>query len=232
MEEINILEFWQYLKKRWSYFLVFLLFLFVSGILFTIIIKTPMYQSTTSLTLSGVDKGDTKLTTNDVTFNTKMVPTYQEVLKSRRVLEQVIDNLNIDKSISELASNITLKSVTDSIVLKITVIDSDRILSKDIANELAVVFSSEIQNMYNIKNVIILDKAIVSEVPYNINYIKSFVMSLVLGIFGAFIILFVLYYFDNTIKSVEQVEDKFDLIVLGGVPNCNVGKTNGRKKRK
>lgn len=219
-------------KKRWSYFLVFLLFLFVSGILFTIIIKTPMYQSTTSLTLSGVDKGDTKLTTNDVTFNTKMVPTYQEVLKSRRVLEQVIDNLNIDKSISELASNITLKSVTDSIVLKITVIDSDRILSKDIANELAVVFSSEIQNMYNIKNVIILDKAIVSEVPYNINYIKSFVMSLVLGIFGAFIILFVLYYFDNTIKSVEQVEDKFDLIVLGGVPNCNVGKTNGRKKRK
>ena len=68
------------------------------------------------------------------------------------------------------------------------------------------IFSKEIQALYNIKNVTILDKAVVSDNPTNMNYIKSIFISGFAGVFVAFGLLFLVFFLDNTIKSVEQVE--------------------------
>jgi len=103
-------------------------------------------------------------------------------------------------------------------VLSITVTDENRVVARDIANEVANIFSTEIQELYNIKNVTILDKAIVNDNPMNVNYIKSILISLFAGIFIAFACLFVVFYLDTTVKGVEQVNTKLGMIVLGGVP--------------
>lgn len=231
MEEINIGEFFLYLKKHFWIFISIIMMVIVVGIVYSIVLKTPMYVSTTSLTLAGVDSEQATLTTNDVTFNSKMLATYQEVITSRKVLEQVIDNLKLNKSVGELASNISIKNVTDSIVLKISVTDENRTVAKDVANEVARVFGNEIQDMYHIKNVIILDKAIVADNPYNLNYGKSVIMSVGVGFFLALMVLFLLFYFDNTIKSVEQVEGRAEMIVLGAIPDYSL-KQSSKKRRK
>lgn len=231
MEEINIGEFLVYLKKHIALIASIIMIVLAMGVLYSIVLKKPMYISTTSLTLAGVDNEKATLTANDVSFNSKMVTTYQEVIRSRKVLEQVISNLKLNKSVAELAGNITIKNVTDSIVLKISVTDENRTFAKDIANEVANVFSNEIKSMYNIKNVMILDQAIISDRPYNMNYGKSVLLSFGVGVILAFVISFLMFYFDNTIKSVEQVEEKMDMIVLGAVPNYS-SKFGNRKKGK
>ena len=45
----------------------------------------------------------------------------------------------------------------------------------------------------------------------------------------AFILLFVVFFFDNTIKSVEQVESKMEMVILGAIPDYN---TMGRNNKK
>ena len=230
VDGINLLEFFSYIKKHFVFFALVVLFVLIIGLFYFMVVQRPIYSSRVSLTLTGIESQDSKITTNDITLNTKMLPTYQGVITSRRVLEQVVNNLKLDRSISTLANNIKISAATDSMILNITVTDSNRLIARDIANEVASIFSEEIQTLYNVKNVRILDKAVASSAPKNMNYIKFVVVSLLFGIVIALILLFVIFFFDNTIKSVEQIDSKMGLVVLGSIPDYNVLNKKGARK--
>ena len=91
-----------------------------------------------------------------------------------------------------------------------------------IANETAEIFEKEIVDIYNLENVSIIDKAELASSPYNVNLIKDSVIYFALGLVLSCGIIFVIYYFDNTIKSVEQIEKHLGIPVIGTVPT--VGK--------
>ena len=57
-----------------------------------------------------------------------------------------------------------------------------------------------------------------AESPYNINIFKDLLIYLLVGIVISFGIIFVIFYFDTTIKSVEEIENKLGLPVFGIVP--------------
>ena len=78
-----------------------------------------------------------------------------------------------------------------------------------------------------LNNVSILDSAIEANKPYNINIPKQLCIYLLLGTITAFGIIFIIFYFDRTIKSVEQVEQKIKLPILGSVQEFN--SKRGRK---
>ena len=62
---------------------------------------------------------------------------------------------------------------------------------------------------------------------YNINIPKQVIIYFFIGIIIALSILFIIFYFDRTIKSVEQVEQKIKLPILGGVEEYKKG---GKRK--
>lgn len=231
MEEFNISEFLQFLKKHLFFLVTMIIMVFFICFLYFFIIKQPMYSSSVQLTLSGVSDEEEKITTTDITLNTKMLPTYQEVITSRSVLERVILNLKLDRSLESLADNIKISAVTDSMVLTITVTDSSAIIAKNIANEIAEIFSEEIQRLYNITNITFLDKAIINNTPINVNYIKSGAISIFCSLFFAFGSLFIVFYLDKTVKSAEQVATQLNMIVLGGVP-FHIESSKRRKKNR
>ena len=117
-------------------------------------------------------------------------------------------------------------------VLSITVTDSNRVIAKDIANEVASIFGKEVQELYNIQNVTVLDQGIVNDRPTNVNYIKTILLSFVGGIMFSLICLFIVFYLDATVKGMEQVNTKLGLIVLGGVPLHTENQKSGRKGMK
>lgn len=229
MEEINIGEFFNFIKKHMVFLVSMIVLVLVICVLYFVVIKKPIYKSDVSLTLTGVSGEQGKITTNDITLNTKMLPTYQEVITSRKVLDQVINNLKLNKSVGDLVGNIKIQAATDSMVLSITVTDTNRVIAKDIANEIASIFGDEVKTLYNIQNVTILDKAIVNDNPTNINYAKSILISFFAGVLISLICLFVVFYLDTTVKGIEQVNMKLGLIVLGGVP-LHTENTKGSRK--
>ena len=233
MNEINLGEFFHFLKKHILFLLFMIIMVFLICFLYFFIIKKPIYSSNVQLTLTGVKGEEEKITTNDIALNTKMIPTYQEVITSRKVLEKVILYLRLNRSIESLASNIKISAVTDSMVLTIQVTDSNAKVAKNIANEVAKVFSKEIQELYNIQNITFLDSAIVNEIPININEVKFGVISVFCSFFFAFGSLFIVFYLDKTVKSLEQVSNQLGMIVLGGVPlHSDRSKKSKRKNRR
>ena len=216
MEEINLKEVYSYFKSRLLWMILAIVMIVIIGNVYTILTRVPMYQSNTTIVLVGESKKEYSQT--DSQLNQNLIGTYSEIITSRKVLQQVIDNLKLKMTVDELSQNITTSSVEDTEIIRITVNNEKKKMAAEIANEVADVFSDEIQDIYNLENVAIIDKAEVAKEPYNINYVKDNVIYLMIGVVLSFGVVFVMYYFDTTIKSSEIVEEKLGLTVIGIVP--------------
>lgn len=183
-------------------------------------IQVPMYHGTTTIILVQKNNGATTAyeTQNELTISEKLVSTYSELIKSRRILSQVIQNLKLDLTESELAKNITVTSASDTSIIKITVSDANKKKAVEIANQIAKVFKAAIIKIYDLENVTIIDEAIVEDIPYNVNLVKQMLIFTCLGLVLSCGIVFVMYYFDGTVKNKKEVEEKLKLPVLGEVP--------------
>lgn len=213
MEEINLKELLNYFKSKIGLIVLVLFCVITVGNSFTILTRVPMYQSTTKIVLVSENVNQ-----SDQALNRNLVGTYSEIIKSRTVLSNVINNLGIDESVAELSSNITVTSVTNTEVIIITVANDNSEDAKLIADETAEVFMKEIQKIYKLNNVSVIDKAQESTEPFNVNYIKDNLIYIALGLILGFGIAFVMYYFDTTIKTSNEIEDKLGENVLGTVP--------------
>ena len=221
MEEINLMEVFNYFKSKIVLILIILIAVMIIGNVYTILTKVPMYQSNTTILLVN-DNAQQNYT--DLQLNKNLISTYSEIIKSRKVLDQVIKVLDLDYSVQQLSKNIEVTSVQDTEIIKITVSDSDKTKSSVIANQIAETFSKEIKGYYHLENISVIDKAIAPSSPYNINIIKDNIIFFAIGLVLGLGIIFVVYYFDTSIKSSEVIESKLGLTVLGIVPIEKGGK--------
>ena len=234
MEEINLKELFHYYLDRIAYIIAIVCLVIGVAFVYGIFIQKPIYKSSTSLILTGFSDGtggldiNSSINNNDLTINQKLVTTYQKITTSRKVLKQVKSELKLDYSIEEIANKVSVASEADTEIIKITVADENAKTAYKIADEIANVFSEEVKEIYNVSNVSILDEAEVAKNPSNMGIIKLLVISCILGLALAFVIIFIMFYFDTTIKTVEQLEERFDVAILGSVPNYN----NKARRRK
>lgn len=227
MEEFNISEF---IKYYFSLIVIVILFIILGAVgswYYTDYIQVPMYKSQTSLVLTRAGDSTGSITQNDISLNKNLVATYREIIKSRRILSNVISNLNLDITEKELSDKVSVTSSNDTELIVISVVDKDSKLARDIANEIAKVFKEEITTIYNIENISIVDVAIKAKDAYNVNPIKQYVIGVGSGFLIGSLIITVMFYFDDSIKKPEDIEEKVGLSVLSTVP-----KYKGKKKRK
>jgi len=223
MEEIDLKELFEFIKEKFGLLLVITVGICLIGCVYGLFIQKPMYRSYTTVILGGSENSTTSITQSDVALARNLVNTYAEIVASRRVLNQVIEELKLNMSYEQLKGEITVTAVNNTEIIRITVSDRDAVQAKNIANVTANYFSKEVVDLYNMNNVNILDLATKADNPYNINVAKQFIIYLVVGLVLGAGVLFIIFYFDRTIKSVEQVEQKLKLPILGSVQQYGKG---------
>lgn len=226
MEELDIKEIFYVFVKNIKLIIIVAVISAALGLLYTSFAVRPMYRSSTSLVLSksnstnnGAEQ-NTSITQSDLLLNQKLVSTYSEIIKSRSVVNEVINNLKLDTTFEALSSNISVASKKDTELLEITVSYRDPNLAAGIANNLAEVFKVRVKEIYQIDNVSVIDVAEINQTPYNINMAKTAIIFMFVGVFIVCGILFLKLYFNNTISSAEDVERILNLPVLTIVPKC------------
>lgn len=222
MEEIDLKELFEFLKSKIVWILVAIIIAIIVGNVYTILTRVPMYKSNVSLVLVSEKSGEGNSVYNssEQQLNKNLVGTYSEIVKSKAVLNKVIKNLDLDISYTELKNNIQVSSVENTEIINIYVSNENPKMATLIANEIATVFVGEINKFYKLNNVNILDKATDVKTPYNVNYIKDNIIYILIGTVISLGILFVIFYFDTSIKTSEEIENKFGLNVIGTVPQA------------
>ena len=230
MEEINIRELFGYIKKYLFIIIIVTIVLVAEVIFYDKSIKVPMYTASTTIVLTqtgDVNNATTNIITqNDITINQKLVSTYTEIVKSKLVLEQVIADLNLAETYSELYKKVSVQAITNTEILKISVEHKDKDLSAEIANKIANIFSKEVAKIYKLNNISIIDKAQVPKMVSNNTLKRDIVIAGLIGIFLSVGVIFVIYYFDDTIKLTDDVEKKIGMPLIGKVFKSDIKDKN------
>ncbi len=217
MEEIDISQLLGYFKSKVIYVIFAMSIAFCLSSIYVNKFRVPEYTSSTTILLN--KKSDSEsINATDLNINKSLIKTYGEIIKSKRVLREVINNLSLDKDYGQLSSNVRVSEVTDTSIIKVSVTDTNSELAASIANEIASVFTEEIVEIYNIENISIIDKAEVSKVASSTSTMKIIGLSTIAGALISIAVVFIVFYFDTTIKNEEDIERVTGLPVIGVVP--------------
>ena len=236
MEEIDLVQLLRYYFKKLPIIILITILAILLGYFYVEYVQVPMYHGTTTIILvqQSNEKDGVDITQGELDINQKLVSTYSKIIKSRRVIEKVIDELDLKTTTSNLAKSIYVSTETDTYIIKISVSNENKNKAAEISNKVAEVFKDEIIDIYNLKNVSIIDKAIAEKEPYNVHKTKHLILFALAGIGLSVGVIFIIYCFDNTIKTKKDIEATLNLAILGEIPVAKKleKKIRSKKKRK
>lgn len=217
-ETISIKDIFYTLKKRWI--LIVLITVgaaLISGSI-SYFVLTPIYQASTQILVNPKDT-ENQLDVTKLSSNVEIIKTYSVIIKSPAILEKVIDQLDLNQSVTFLSNTMTINSQDNSQVFSLTVENSDPALAVTIANTVSETFQKEIKNIMNIDNVSILAKANLPDNPAPVtpNNLLNIAIAVVVGLMAGIGLAFLLDYLDNTVKDSKELEALLNLPVLGSI---------------
>ena len=230
MEEINLRDLLSYFKKHLILFIVVVLFVVSAGTIYSVFILKPEYKSQATVILSS-DKSKNTVQ-SEINANKNLIDTYTEVVKSHRVLDRVKSEMQIEDTYEQLVKKVTVASLKDTEIISISVVDLNRNHSYSLANKIADTFTDEIGQIYNDKSVNVLDRAVEPQKPYNVDIVKQEAIYAAAGIVLATAVIFLMFYFDRTIKTTEQIEQLFKLPIYGKVRKLETEKQKQQRKKR
>lgn len=228
-EEIDLRQYWEVLKKRWLIVITIpLIAALTSGIISYFIIK-PVYQASTTLIVGkkATEEGAAAaqmLDNNVLLANQQLAKTYATIARSRTVEENVINDLNLTMTVEQLDKLIAVDQVNTTEVLEIKVDNTDPKQAASIANAMVSEFSKAVIEIKKVDSVSIVDKAVPPDIPVKPKKTLNIAIAFVVGLMAAVGMAFLLEYFDNTVKTSQDVETLLGIPVLGVIPNYEVAR--------
>lgn len=215
-EELDLTSILETIKK-WAFLIILFMILGLAGAFLynsTAILK---YQSKTTLYVepsvssAGVDY-------QGILTNQKMVQTYAEIIKSRRVINKVIENLNLNLTYEELMDELSLSSATDTQIITVAVKDSSPVRAANIANEIATVLIGDLKENMKITNIKVIDEAIENDKAVEPRKTINMLVGLTGGMMVSLLLVFIFEASDRKITTHEDIKKYLNIKTLGIIP--------------
>ena len=215
--------------------------------------KMPLkYQSHISMYVKNSNKttsANDSVNQGDLNVARSLVSTYIVVLQDDTVMEQVGNELikkhpldeiskcfriNYDEngqssvSVSDIRNSLSMSSVNSTEVLRVTSETKSPEISASVCNIIAEKAQTVLVRVVGAGSVEVIGPAKISNVPSSPNIPKITMMGALVGFVVAFGIVFLIYFFDNTVKSPEEIERRFNKPILGEIQQFSSG--NNKKK--
>ncbi|TFC47184.1 polysaccharide biosynthesis tyrosine autokinase [Cryobacterium shii] len=193
------------------------------------IATTPKYIANTQLYVSvqasaGAVTGDLVQGTS---FARQAVTSYVDVVNSAIVLDEVITELNLDATAAQLASTITSTSPLNTVLIDVSVTNSDPELAAQIANSVGQNFSKIVVDRLEKPDgdaaspvkIETIQPAIVPTAPASPNVPLNIALGLLVGLAVGIGLAVLRSVLDTRIHSLHDIELVTDSPMLGGITN-------------
>ena len=227
MKEQNMMEIdvFQLLKILWKRKVLIALVAIVTGVVafaYSSFIVKPEYTSTTRIYVVNRNQGDKSgLTNQDLQAGSYLVKDYREIILSQDVLEKVISNLKLEKTVKALSKKIQVTVPVDTRIVSIVVKDDQPEEASRIANALREVAAEKIIKVTRVSDVTTLEEARPAITPSSPNIRRNTALAFLVG--GAVMVVAVvlLELLDDRVKRPEDVEEVMQVALLGIVPDLD-----------
>ncbi|MGL6106528.1 YveK family protein [Romboutsia sp.] len=228
-DTIDLKEYIYIIKSKLVNIILFsLICVFISGVISYYVIK-PVYEVSTTLIVD-TNRSDSisNLTGDNIDVTERLALTYGEIIKSRTVLEQIINKLNLKVSYEKLSKEINISVVEGTQIINIKVQDTDKKRAAEIANSIPGVFSGEAQRLVKANGIEVVDTAIIPQYPIKPNHIINMLLAAIFGIILSTFIEIIRAYSSSKVKTPLDIREILEWPLLGVIPNelekCKKGK--------
>lgn len=246
--DANVQKLLSVLLKKWKTLILFGLIGVFIAYFFTANFTTLTYASSVEFLAYAVDK-DQELSdssssssqqqvsnTSKMNYAMRMMPTYIEIFKTNAFNQKVADALNekynTAYSASLIKNSTAIENMENTALFKMTVTTTDPDLSYQIAHQL----EETVPDILKVKNsglvsASVEDPALKATTSQSLEYVKKCIIGFIAGLIlsAAFFVLKDLI--DVRIKTSEELTEKYDIPVLGTIPEFEF-KTAAQIKKK
>ena len=185
-------------------------------------VKTPIYTASADMLVNNrqnTTSGDTStVTSSDLNASSSLVSTYSIILKSHTVLEEVIDTLGLDYSYSELASMVSVSTVNDTQVMRVTVKNADPQVAMDIVVQIVSIAPAVIVDKAEVGSVKTVDQPWSSGRPVSPDKKRYIFVFAIAGALLMCMFLILRELMNNTFKTEADITRELGLPILGVIP--------------
>lgn len=218
-EVIDLREYLSIIKKKWFIMAILCVVCVAASTVYSFFIAKPVYQAETTLIVkTEKTEGTNTVTSDQIKTTQQLAVTYGEIIKSRKVLDDVIKNLDLDESYGQLSGKISVSTVSDTQIIKVSVQDTNKSNAAKIANEIPKVFANEAIRIADANGVEVIDKAQTPVNPVSPNKKMNILIAGVLGVMIGLFIIFIIEFLNTKIKTPQDIEKELGLPLLGVIP--------------
>ena len=234
--EIDLLELFSYfMTKIWWIIGAFLIGALLAGLITKFAI-TPKYTATAKMYMvSSSSQSVVDLT--DLNIGQTISGDYVELLKTRPIVEDVIQEQNLDYSYGQLVSMLNLSVVNNTRIIRIDVTSTDNKEAMNIANALAEKGVKELPKLMETPAPHIAEYAIVPVNKSSPSLTKNTMIGALLALLIMLAIFTVQFLLDDTFKTADDIQREFGVMPLTVIPEGKIEglehtEEKGKRKRK
>lgn len=229
--EIDLVEVFYLLWGHWWQILLSLIAGAAIAFAGTYFLITPQYEASARIYIVSASN-DSVVDLSDLQVGTSLTADYQELLLSRPLLQDVINNLGLSMDYQQLERMINITNTTDTRILRILVTSSNPQQAADIANELVNQASIYLPNVMETDPPNLVESAIVPNQASSPSYSRNTVLGALLGVILCCTVLLVRYLMNDTFVTPDDVARYFGIQPLATIPEGDLGDFNKQNRKK
>ena len=193
----------------------------------------PVYEAHAWLIVRPVQPIPTDTSGGSPLTADQILRTYADWMTQRPILESVSGDLHLGLRADDLKNKIKVTAQPNTLLLDVSVQDTDAAVASDIANQLVTDFVAAVKKTQTSEaqastqptdNLIPTASAVPPDQPISPNKRLNVAMAFVAGLLVAIGIAFLLDYLDQSIKGGDELIGRLGLIPLGHIPFVPTGK--------
>lgn len=246
--DANVQRILNLLLKKWKILVIFGIIGVMLAYFYTSTFTTLTYASTVEFLAYAVDTqqefADSTSSstvqnnisnTSKMNYAMKMMPTYIALFKTNSFNQKVADELNKNLGTGytawEIKSSMSIENIEETALFKITITTTDPEKSYQIAHQLETTVPKVMKETNNgLLGASVEDMALRPSAYQSLGYVKKCAVGFMAGIVLSAAVLILKDLLDVRIKGSDELTERYDIPVLGTIPDFEIKSSNQRNK--
>ncbi len=183
---------------------------------YTFRFATPLYEATSTIYV--LSRDDSAINLSDLQIGTQLTNDYIKVFNMWEVHEQVISNLDLPYTYSQMQSMLKVSNTSNTRMLDITFTCPSAAMAAKVANEYAAVVSKYIADTMAMEQPHLMSSALVPGNPVSPKKMRNMALGILIGLAIGVAITVFLYLRDDKYKTSADVQKYTGMNVMAVVP--------------
>ena len=228
VDYIDIMQIFSVLLRNWFVIVCVSILGAVFGFVYSNFFITPLYRANATMLVDLRNSVQDDLSAEKINNAEKYVTTFTYVMKTNTVLQPVINKLELNESVDSLGNKLQINKMDGTLLIRVAINHENPQDALEIVKAVCETAPDVINQRITSCYIIEIEAPSVTGSPVTPNVTRYTIFGAGAGAAFAVMVLLLISFLNNKIRSVLDLQNTVDLPLLGVIPTLVNTETNGK----